>query len=179
MEVAIPLPIRHTFTYSIEAAPPPIGTRVRVPFRREERIGWVVGEHSGELVQGIKPVLAVLDDGPSVPPDLIDLCRWISEYYAAPLGIALKAALPSVLSDVSRDYIALTGRVQQEGLRPREKRLFELLELHDNPQPVRTLRKTLGMGSIWPEIRSLSKRQLIMHRTVPPAEPTAKTRRVV
>ena len=179
MEVAIPLPIRHTFTYSVEAAPPPIGTRVRVPFRREERIGWVVGEHSGEPVRGIKPVLAVLDDGPSVPPDLIDLCRWISEYYAAPLGIALKAALPSVLSDVSRDYIALTGRVQQEGLRPREKRLFELLELHDNPQPVRTLRKTLGMGSIWPEIRLLSKRQLIMHRTVPPAEPTAKTRRVV
>ena len=121
MEVAIPLQIRHTFTYSIEAAPPPIRTRVRVPFRREERIGWVVGEHSGELVQGIKPVLAVLDDGPSVPPDLIDLCRWISEYYAAPLGIALKAALPSVLSDVSRDYIALTGRVQQEGLRPRHR----------------------------------------------------------
>ena len=43
VEVALPLPVPQTFTYSVQGTPPPIGTRVLVPFRREERIGRVVG----------------------------------------------------------------------------------------------------------------------------------------
>jgi primosomal protein N' len=35
------------------------------------------------------------------------------------------------------------------------------------------------MGSIWPEIRSLQARGLVVHRAVPPQEPAVKTRRVV
>ena len=47
VDVALPLPIHRTFTYRVAAdvAPAP-GTRVLVPFRRDERIGWVVGEGS-------------------------------------------------------------------------------------------------------------------------------------
>ena len=86
IEVALPLPIHRTFTYRVEEPPPPAGTRVLVPFRRDERIGWVVGPGSTEPIEGMKSVLAVLDERPTVPDDLIEMSRWMASYYVAPLG---------------------------------------------------------------------------------------------
>ncbi len=178
VDVALPLPIDRTFTYTLEGSAPPVGTRVLVPFRRSERIGWVVGPGSSGPIRGLKPVLSVLDATPSVPEDVVDLCRWIADYYVAPLGIALRSALPAALSDVSRDYVELVGDPGAD-LRPRERRLVDALRRTEGPQRVRTLSGTLRMGSIWPEVRSLLARGAVAHRTVPPAEPAIKTRRVV
>lgn len=178
VEVALPLPIRHTFTYRVDSGSmPAVGTRVLAPFRQEERIGWVVGPGSPE-VKTVRPLLAVLEDEPSVPSELLDLCRWMARYYVAPLGITIRAALPAVLSDVSRDYLTLEGDSTID-LKPREKRLVDALSEKGEPQRVRTLRKRLGMGSIWPEVRSLEARGVIRHETVPPPAPSVKTRRVV
>ncbi len=178
VEVALPLPIFRTFTYRVDGSPPPVGSRVLVPFRRDERIGWVVGPGDPGQSRGLRPVLDVLDERPTVPADILELCRWMADYYVAPLGIALRAALPAVLSDVSRDYVALKADLPGD-LRQRERRLAEGLRAREGPQRVRTLRKALGMGSIWPEIRSLVARGVLSHETVPPAEPPVKTRRVV
>ena len=128
VEVALPLPIFQTFTYRVEGPAPAVGTRVLVPFRRDERIGWVVGPGLYQSDKGLKPVLDVLDPSPTVPEDIMELCRWMAEYYVAPLGIALRAALPAVLSDASRDYLTLKG-AEAEGLRPREKRLLDAMLL--------------------------------------------------
>ena len=178
VEVALPLPIHHTFTYRVPGRPPPPGSRVLVPFRRDERIGWVVGPAADGPVEGLKSVLDVLDDEPTVTPDVLELCRWMADYYVAPLGIALRTALPSVLSDVSRDYVALAAEPPDD-LRPRERRLVDVLREREGAQRVKTLRKALGMGSIWPEIRSLKERRLLVHETVPPSDPPVKTRLVV
>ena len=178
MEVALPLPIHRTFTYGVEGPPPPIGTRCVVPFRRDERIGWVTGTSSAPPVKGLRRVLSVLDETPTVPADLLELCRWMADYYVTPLGIALRAAMPAVLSDTSRDYVAIVGEPPQE-LRPRERRLIDALAARNGPQSVRALRRALSMGSIWPEIRALSERRVLSHETVAPAEPSVKTRRIV
>jgi len=157
---------------------------VRVPFQRGERIGWVVGPGTDEPIKGLKSVLSVLDDEPSVTADILRLCRWIADYYATPLGIALRSALPSVLTDVSTDFVTLV-RDPGAGLRPRERRVVDALAARarvaedEAPRRVSTLRDALGMGSIWPEIRSLEARGAIAHRTVPPREPAVKTRRMV
>ncbi|MDP2957232.1 MAG: primosomal protein N', partial [Longimicrobiales bacterium] len=178
VEVALPLPIYRTFTYRVDGPPPPLGARVLVPFRREERIGWVVGPGEPGVIEGLRPVLDVLDDVPTVSADVLSLCRWMADYYVTPLGIALRSALPAVLSDVSRDYVALAGPAPA-GLRPREARLVEALLRRGGPQQVKTLAKALGMGSLWPEIRSLKARGVLTHETVPPEAPPVKTRRVV
>ena len=180
MEVALPLPIHRTFTYQIntESQPQP-GTRVLVPFRRQEHIGWVVGPGSATKIKQIRPVLSILDDSPQMPAELLNLCRWIADYYIAPLGIALRAALPAVLSDVSRNYVSLLEDVSLKKLRRREQRVVAVLERQGKPIRVRTLRRQLGMGSIWPEIRSLVARGVVGHEMVPPAKPPVKTKRVV
>ena len=180
VDVALPLPIHRTFTYQIntESQPQP-GTRVLVPFRRQEHIGWVVGPGSATKIKQIRPVLSILDDSPQMPAELLNLCRWIADYYIAPLGIALRAALPAVLSDVSRNYVSLLEDVSLKKLRRREQRVVAVLERQGKPIRVRTLRRQLGMGSIWPEIRSLVARGVVGHEMLPPAKPPVKTKRVV
>ncbi len=185
VEVALPLPIHRTFTYAARVPPPPIGTRVLVPFKREERIGWVVDAARGVPPRGLRMLLDVLDAEPTVSPDILRLCRWMAEYYMTPLGLALRAALPAVLSDVSRDYLSLvTGsdrgaRLADADLRPRERRLVEALDAAAGPRNVRALRRSLGIGSIWPEVRSLVARGLLRHEAVPPEAPRVLTHRVV
>jgi primosomal protein N' (replication factor Y) (superfamily II helicase) len=102
VEVALPLPIYRTFTYRVDGAPPPVGARVLVPFRGEKRIGWVVGPGEEGAIRGLKSVLDVLDAEPTVSADVLALCRWMADYYVTPLGVALRSALPAVLSDASR-----------------------------------------------------------------------------
>lgn len=179
VDVALPLPIHRTFTYRVDAqtAPGP-GTRVLVPFRRDERIGWVVGPGSEDVGAKAKPVLAVLDAEPTVPSDVLALAKWMASYYVAPLGIALRAALPAVLSDVSRDYVEIV-KDAPPGLRPREERVLAWLAEHPGPRRVRTMRRGLGMGSVWPELRSLEGRGVLRHTTVPPPAPSVRMRRMV
>jgi len=178
VEVALPLPIHRTFTYRTEGPPPPVGTRVLVPFRREERIGWVVGAGDPGDIKGLRWVLDVLEGEPSVSPDVLKLARWMADYYVAPLGIALRTALPAVLSDASRDYLTLVPADPGE-LRPREARLVRALSERAGATNVKTLSRSLAMGSIWPDIRALAARGVVRHETVPPPEPPVKTRRVV
>jgi primosomal protein N' (replication factor Y) len=170
----------HSFTYRIRGAAPPAGTRVRVPFGREERIGWVLGPGAASRSEGLKDVLAVLEREPSFSPELLRLCAWMADYYVAPPGIALKAAAPALLTDVSRDYLAMDSRGGSEAeLSPREERLLHALRERAGPRRLSSLRRELGMGSLWPEVRSLGIRGLVTHQTVPPREPSVRTRRVV
>ena len=179
VEVALPLPIHRTFTYRVDGDVPAVGSRVLVPFRRSDRIGWVVGPGDEGPIKGLRPILSVLDRRPSLTPDLLQLCRWMADYYVAPLGVTIRAALPAVLSDVARDYVTwVGGDPEASGLRPRERKLADYLAARAGPQRVATLRKALGMGSIWPELRALEGSGMLEHEAVPPAEPSVRTRPV-
>ncbi len=183
VEVALPLPVPTTFTYAVEGAPPPPGIRVLVPFRRQERIGWVVGPGSGASPPRLRTVLDVLEDEPSAPPEILDLALWMASYYLTPLGIVLRTCLPSVLSDSSRDFlspgVSLAEGRDLEACTPRERRILLAVGAGSGPQRVSTLRKAMGMGSLWPEIRRLKGKGLIRHEILPPRPPPVRTQRIV
>ena len=44
-----------------------------------------------------KAILAILDDGPVLLPQQLQLWHWIANYYMSPIGDVYKAALPSGL----------------------------------------------------------------------------------
>ena len=178
VSVALPLPVFHTFTYEVDGPVPPIGTRVLAPFRQKARIGWVVGHGGGEGVSNIRALLDVLDERPSLSPELLALCEWMAEYYVAPLGVVIAATQPAVLSDVSRDVVTPVGRLP-DGASPRVERLWAELEGRSEGVRVSTLRKSLGMGSIWPEIRFLKAAGALTHEAVAPPPPPVLTRRMV
>jgi primosomal protein N' (replication factor Y) (superfamily II helicase) len=102
VEVALPVPLARTFTYRIDR-PVAAGTRVRVPFSNRKLIGWVVGDARPREINRLRDVDRILDDEPSVPPDVLELCRWIADYYVTSLGVVLRGAVPAVLSEIARN----------------------------------------------------------------------------
>jgi primosomal protein N' (replication factor Y) (superfamily II helicase) len=97
-EVALPVPLRSTFTYAIPAAlngEPLIGRRVVVPFGRRAMTGVALAESDRppDLAR-IKEIAEVMDPVPALPPNLLELGHWISRYYVAPVGEAFRAMLP-------------------------------------------------------------------------------------
>lgn len=175
-----------TFTYAVEgrAELPALGSRVLVPFRRRERIGWVVahGEPSAGAERKLRPVLDVLDEVPTATPELLALARWMADYYVAPLGVVLSTIHPSVLVDVSRDLVALTGPLPADvraGLPPRAVRVADALAGRSEPVKVATLQGSLGMGSIWPQLRLLQQAGVLAHEVLPPKPPPVRMRRMV
>ena len=99
-EVAIPVPLRKTFTYRIpEQLRDAVreGSLVRVPFGRRRTAGFVVGLADTAPVASVKDIAEVEDPDLHLPPDILRLCRWVADYYLAPLGEVLRAALPAGL----------------------------------------------------------------------------------
>ena len=177
VRVALPLPLDQTFTYAVDGGPLRSGTRVLVPFQRQERIGFVVGQGGQEGLQRIRTVLSVMDTEPSVSESQMRLARWMADYYVTSLGITLKTMLPSVLSDASRDVVTLHDG-PRDNLSPREARLVEALTPGAS-QSLRALRRGLRMGSLWPELRRLTATGVVSVETLPPRPPPVKTERVV
>jgi primosomal protein N' (replication factor Y) (superfamily II helicase) len=94
-DVALPVPLDQLFTYSVDGVEPVVGARVLVPFAGQRLMGVVVRVH-GDAPQGIevKAVQQVLDDTALLPAELMELARWIAQYYVAPLGEVLRGMLP-------------------------------------------------------------------------------------
>jgi primosomal protein N' (replication factor Y) len=187
-EVALPLPLPHTFTYAVpegmrEAAVP--GARVLVPFARRERIGWIDRvSPDGGGAEKILPLHAVLDDAPSATPGILRLSRWIADYYVAPLGQVLRTALPAALCDSSTDYVALedggAAEAYAESASALERRVVEWLREKEGPQPVARLRRECGDRVWWPAIRRLEEAGVVrVSIEAPRLEPPVKTRRVL
>ena len=147
VEVALPLPLFQTFTYAVEeglANPVAIGSRVVVPLRNGKEIGVVVGlTDVSPLKRKPKAVLESPDAEPAIGASLLELCKWMADYYIVPLGVTLRAVLPAALTGAEDPHPARkTQRVVRLGVdipsllqrdkvfaRARQQRtVFELVE---------------------------------------------------
>jgi primosomal protein N' (replication factor Y) (superfamily II helicase) len=124
-DVALPVPLRATFTYAIPAhlnSADLLGSRVVVPFRNRSMVGVVVrvgveppaGKKTKEIAESLDAIPALL-------PKLIELGMWVSRYYVAPVGETLRALLPP-LAELRQDRkyrITAAGRKFLDELRER------------------------------------------------------------
>src|SRR5271166_3976996 len=111
-DVAVPVPLDMVFTYRMAAdAAPVVGGRVLVPFRQQRMTGIVVELHDRKPSVTTKSILAVLDTTPVLDAQLLQLGRWIADYYLAPLGEVLRPMLP-----LSAEFKRAIGyRLTEEG----------------------------------------------------------------
>jgi primosomal protein N' (replication factor Y) (superfamily II helicase) len=95
-DVALPVPLDQTFTYEVKGVDPAVGARVLVPFSGQKLMGVVMRVHDEAPAEEfeIKPIQQVLDDSALLPEELMELARWIAQYYVAPLGEVLRGMLP-------------------------------------------------------------------------------------
>ncbi len=102
-DIAVPVALAHALSYAVpdelvgRVQP---GHRVRLRLRGRSTFGFVLGVRPrAELPPHIPPgalkAFEKLDpETVLLDPPLLDLARWISRYYVAPIGIALETAVP-------------------------------------------------------------------------------------
>ncbi|HJX17604.1 MAG TPA: primosomal protein N', partial [Acidiferrobacterales bacterium] len=99
--IAIPSPLPRHFDYRLIAGDPvpAPGTRVRVPFGRQELVGVVLGvtTQSDLPRDKLKSIRRSLDSEPLLPATLMELLVWASAYYHHPIGEVMATALPVML----------------------------------------------------------------------------------
>jgi len=103
LEVAIDTPLRRRFDYlapdNIDAAALKPGLRVEVPFGSRHTIGMLLGIKSQSTLplEKLKSVTTLLDPTALLPPSLLKLAQWVSDYYQHPIGEVLLGHLPKAL----------------------------------------------------------------------------------
>ncbi len=71
------------------------GGRVKVPFRERKRIGFVISLFEGEDKPIYKNIDLIVDCKPLLMKDLLELTKWIADYYLCEWGEVLKMAVPT------------------------------------------------------------------------------------
>lgn len=122
-EVAVPVHVSSTFIYRLPASMRHLaqaGSRIVVPLGRKFVTGYIVALletlRAGTSLQesDIKEAREILDAVPLVTPELLELTRWVAEYYLAPWGEVIKAALPPGISPTIDPFLSITASGRAE-----------------------------------------------------------------
>ncbi len=132
--IAFPTALPDALSYRIPEALEAIavaGVRARVRLRGQARVGVVVEvvADPGCPLEKVLPIEEVLDPEPIVPAHVLELIRFTAEYYAAPVGTVVRAAVPGALLRLPPPIVHVGPRAGEiaAGSQGRERRLLERL----------------------------------------------------
>lgn len=115
-----------------------LGTRVNVPLKDRVVTGTVLSVHpaAAASVRRLRPITSFIDGRPVLTPKLLELGRWIADYYCASLENVMRAMLPeSVRTDrhnEKRVFMVRLLRMPDDAERPvMEKKARKQLEILD------------------------------------------------
>ncbi len=140
----------------------PIGKRV---------VTGMVTSNTGTQQDGVRDILEVLDDTPSMAPNILELTRRLAEYYMCSWGEAIMAALPSGLTPASTVRVELNRWISDDELSaihrrsPRRAALLTLLREHSTDLSVAYLQQQLQHRSVTDQLDALQRSGLITIRT--------------
>src|SRR5712671_4100610 len=114
--VAIPVHLRKLFTYRLPASmqrSAQVGSRVMVQLGAKTTAGYIA-ELISHLRTGtslieseIKEIQELLDVDPPLTPEVLEITRWVADYYAAPWGEVLRAALPAGINATVEQTVSI------------------------------------------------------------------------
>lgn len=171
-EVLVDVPtedLRRTFEYCVaetHTARIRVGSRVKVPFGPGQRVGYVMDLYPKQTRPNVKPVSHILDAEPLLDGDRIALCRWLSQYYLAPLNEALALTLPpgkkvNLTKEVIMSQEPTAALAATKALGPDEKELLDFLADAGGRADWRRLQKIATAAALGRTISSLKQKGLV------------------
>ncbi len=168
VDVVFNLAIDKSFTYKV---PAPIlsdiivGQRVLAPFGRRELTGIVVAVSDKNPHIKCKDIVDILDDESLIQQDILELTKWMSEYYLTSWGICLQIALPKGIEKRSNVYIdiAETNNSALSGLTEKQRDLYDLI-IREPDKTTAYYKTKYGTGSFDYNLRVLENKYLIRKR---------------
>ncbi len=112
-KVCIPKTNRDYFDYYIDTIEPAIGARVWVPFRKQMRMGVIIGKYVPDQSHAnTKSITTIIDESPLVSGELLALCLWVSSYYQSPLSEVIPLALPKKFRNEAHHALPMCDHYQ-------------------------------------------------------------------
>jgi primosomal protein N' (replication factor Y) len=147
-----------------------VGSRVRVPFRDKSALATVVATLDQTNVAGIRPVEAIVGEGPVLSEPLLGLAKWMSSYYCCPLETVMRSLLPQVIRKAEigwkkQLFVQPARKIESEGLEklrkhaPRQAELLEAIARLSSPIRASELLRKISLGN--QTLRALAKRGLV------------------
>lgn len=189
--VTLEIALRKEFDYAIPpelAAQIEVGSRVKVPFGPRQVMGVVTSLVEESTHTNLRPILKVIGRQSLVTPKVLQLARWMGEYYCCPVEIALKSVLPEAVRKEKEGWrerlfvqaLLVTGQMPKLSRRQQEVwniieewralPLQELLRLTETTaETVRRL-EDKGLVAIGPQV---SERDPYAHEHILPTQPLA------
>ncbi|MCS7168314.1 MAG: primosomal protein N' [Gemmatales bacterium] len=159
VDVVFPGPVDKSWRYAVPeewVRQVEIGKRVQAPFGRGNRssMGYCVAVTTEPPPVPAKPIRRVLDDLPLLSPALLQLTRWIAEYYLCPWGEVLQAVVPrpARLQAGTRERTFVEAILpplaapSSAALTPRQQAVYTLLLQLGRPVEWRELLRQAGCG---------------------------------
>lgn len=164
-EVVFNLPLNHAYTYripeDIHSLEP--GMRVLAPFGKRTITGIAVKICEKSAFTSPKNIIDVLDEKPLVSSAMMELTRWISEYYVCSWGQALQLALPKGIDTEEKEIIQLIDYEAADRLPEKQRELYVLIG--DFPNQYKDFyRKKFGQKSFYALLNVLEKKGLIFRQ---------------
>ncbi len=74
-----------------------VGARVKVPFAQRQVLGCVTALLENSPHPNLRPIIKTIGGQSHVTPKILQLARWLAEYYCCPRETALKCVLPEAV----------------------------------------------------------------------------------
>jgi len=170
---AIALPLYRVFEYSLDSEDPaPVGTRYRLPFTSGTRTGVLLGASDASDFDParIRQVVERIDEQAVLDGHMLELSRWMADYYLQPPGEVVFQCLPGYLRGARPHHstrvkcwkLKLPDPGAIEGLRLRSPRQYEIciaLQRHRRGLTALQLRQ---INPKWhPVVRALEARDML------------------
>ena len=107
VDVSLPVPLDRAYSYRLPETlrhRVRVGCRLIVPFGARTLAGVVLATYNERPDVPVKEALRLLDIEPVFEEKLLQLGRWVADYYCAPLGEVLRAMAP-LAGDVRRSRV--------------------------------------------------------------------------
>ena len=166
-DIILPVPVHQLFTYRIPFEMNDYiyaGIRVVVPFGKSKLLtGIVINVHENIPANyQAKYIEHVLDDSPIIKQEQFKLWQWISDYYMAPIGDVMNAALPSNFKLASETKIVLHPDYNNDytQLDDRQYQIVEALEIRETLD-LKEISEIVGIKTIQPIIKVLMDKKVV------------------
>ncbi len=148
--VVIPTPLKEPLIYSVPdqfRAQISAGTRVLIPLGRRQVTGVVLELLRETVVPETRAIIALLDERAIFDTALLQLCRWVAQYYLATLGEVFATLLPPGLrSETQRTIVLRPGTFAV--CSALEKRILDRLRQSRGKISVKRLTREIPGGSL-------------------------------
>ncbi|MDQ6632338.1 MAG: primosomal protein N', partial [Verrucomicrobiota bacterium] len=134
--VILEIALRKEFDYLI---PPEltgkieVGSRVKVPFGPRQVIGCVTALSENSTHTNLRSILKIIGKQSLVTPKILQLARWMGDYYCCPPEIALKSVLPEAVRKEKEGwreqlFVRVLAPKEIPKLSKRQEEIWKILE---------------------------------------------------